>query len=79
MLTQVGIAPFDVYLDCKATLDILLGSPGSGAEARSPRGHMWSPFWAAFEGRDIQAHQTLAHATRNDIEAGRTTVWDKKG
>eukprot|EP00959_Pyramimonas_sp_CCMP1952_P071576 1494941-Pyramimonas_sp.AAC.1 len=39
---------------------------------------MWSPFWAAFEGCDIQAHKTLAHASRNDIEAGRATVWEKK-
>eukprot|EP00959_Pyramimonas_sp_CCMP1952_P258510 5403604-Pyramimonas_sp.AAC.1 len=39
---------------------------------------MWSPFWTAFEGCDIQAHKTLAQATSKDIEAGRTTVWEKK-
>eukprot|EP00959_Pyramimonas_sp_CCMP1952_P361043 7561429-Pyramimonas_sp.AAC.1 len=45
---------------------------------RGPRGAMWGPFWAAFEGCDILVHKALARATSKDVEAGRASAWEKK-
>ena len=39
---------------------------------------MWGPFWGAFTAADFEAHKTLAHATPADVEAGRTTQWERR-
>ena len=39
---------------------------------------MWSPFWSSFDAGDYSASKTLAHATAADVDAGKTTWWEKK-
>ena len=46
---------------------------------QNPRAHLWGRFFAAFQGENVSAHKTLAHATNADVEAERTTQWEKKG
>ena len=41
--------------------------------------HLWDRFYTAFEGEDVAAHKTLAHATMADVFGERTTLWEKKG
>ena len=78
MLTFLGIGPFELFLDCQSTLDILRKGPGAGVDASSSKGHLWGPFWGAFEASDLSAHKTLAHATAADVEAGKSTWWERK-
>eukprot|EP00959_Pyramimonas_sp_CCMP1952_P295740 6185632-Pyramimonas_sp.AAC.1 len=78
MLAYLGMGPSELSLDCQSTLDVLKRWPGAGVEPGAPRGHLWGPFWGAFEASDIQANKTLAQATSTDIDAGRSTWWGRK-
>ena len=39
---------------------------------------MWGLFWAAFGEADFEAHKTLGHATSADVDAGRSTHWERR-
>ena len=38
---------------------------------------MGSFFWASVEASDFTFHKTLGHVTKADVEAGRSTEWEK--
>ncbi len=38
---------------------------------------MWTRYFIAFSGEQIVHNKTLAHASAADVEAGRTTWWEK--
>ena len=44
MLTQLAMPPFEVFCDCKGTVQTLLQGPGSGTGPDCTRAHMWAPF-----------------------------------
>ena len=76
MLTQVAMAPFDVYADCAGTVGTVWKGEGGGTGSGNQRAHFWGQFWAAFQRSDINMHKTKAHCTRADIDAGVTTEWE---
>ena len=79
MLTQVAISPFDIYCDCKGTVQTLNKGRGAGAGPDNTRAHMWAPFWASFCSNDFQAFKTKAHCSMTDVYRGETTLWEKHG
>ena len=40
---------------------------------------MWAPFWASFSRDDFVAHKTKAHCSMTDVNAGVTSLWEKRG
>ena len=79
MLSVHAVPPFEVYVDCKGTLECLQSPRSFSTGASNPRAHLWTRYWAAFEGEEVVAHKTLAHATDADIEAGRSSYWQRRG
>eukprot|EP00972_Heterocapsa_arctica_P078833 11625738-Heterocapsa_arctica.AAC.1 len=80
MITAVVASPpFKLYIDCKGTLDCFHDPISHSSGVGNPRAHLWTRFWGAFKGEDVQAFKTKAHAIANDVETGKTTWWEKKG
>ena len=74
MLAVVAMPPFRCYIDCQGTLDCFKGGAAVGAAADNPRAHLWGRLFTAFEGEDVAAFKTKAHATMADVHAERTTL-----
>ena len=78
MTSQVASPPFRVYTDCQGTLDCFSGPISESIGPGNPRAHLWTRFWAAFKGEEVAACKTKAHASAGDVEAGRSTWWEKR-
>ena len=79
MLSQVAIAPFHLFIDCQGTVDCVQKGRSYATCASNPRAHLWGRYYAAFDADGVMCSKTLAHATATDVEAGRTTQWEKNG
>ena len=77
MLPYVACEPFTLRIDCQGTVDAACGPPAATTSASAPRGHMWGRVWASFD--KLEASKTKAHATVADVDAGRTTAWERLG
>eukprot|EP00973_Karenia_brevis_P014925 2037131-Karenia_brevis.AAC.1 len=79
MLAVIAMAPLQVYVDRKQTVDTACGGRRVATCAAHPRAHLWVRFFTAYGDEDVQVHKTLGHATAADVHAGRTTEWERKG
>ena len=76
MLPFVALEPFELFIDCKGTLDTISSPQSRSAGARGPRANLWSRVWSSFN--ELRAHKTKAHATLLDVERGLSTEWERK-
>ena len=74
----VATPPLRIYTDCLGTLKCLKNGRAYATEPNNPRAHLWCRFWGQFEGEDVLAFKTLAHAKRKDVEAELTTEWEMR-
>ena len=79
MLAVVARPPFCCHIDCQGTLDCLHGGAAVATAASNPRAHLWRSYFQTFQDGDITARKTKVHATAGDVEAGRTTWFEKRG
>ena len=79
MCTQLVMAPFMLYVDCKATVACASRNSSYSVGPGNERAHLWTKFWSAFEGENFEVHKTLAHASSEQVDAGLTTEWERKG
>ena len=79
MLSVIAFPPFQCYIDCQGTLDCFKGGAIVATAASNARAHLWGRFFSAFDGEEAEAHRTKAHATMADVEANRTTLFEKNG
>ena len=79
MAASVAMAPIVFFVDCKDTLACIHGGRPVATAAANPRAHLWQRYMTAFEDEDVRAVKTLAHASRADVQAGRTTEWERFG
>ena len=77
MCSLVATPPFRLHIDCAGTLACVQLGKAYAAGADNARAHLWTKFWAQFEGEEVSATKTLAHATDNDIEQGKSTHWER--
>ncbi len=77
MLTVVALEPFEVYIDCKGTLDAIDSPHSLSASSAAPRANLWARVWGSFDA--LTAHKTKAHATAEDVHRGISTDWERKG
>ena len=77
MLTQLVIAPLEVYGDCEGALGSMKDS-ARGCDPAGCRSHLWRCFWAQVESDELISHKTLSHAVAADVHAGRTTEWERR-
>ena len=68
----------NVSIECQGTVDTLQGGPGAGARPQDQRPHLWGRVWGHFTLGDLIAHKTLGHATSADVDAGRSTHWERE-
>ena len=69
-----------VYTDRADTVKTAGGAETAATKASSAREHLWTRFFAAFGGDpDVQVFKTKAHASAGDVEAGRSTAWERRG
>ncbi|CAK0788106.1 unnamed protein product [Prorocentrum cordatum] len=70
----------DFQTDCTGAVDCALRGAAWACRPGSPRAHMWNAFYASFDGsRSYTVTKVLAHATAADVEADRTTWWQRAG
>ena len=68
----------ELWFDCAGTISTARAGPEVGTAARHPGAHLWGHIFARFEGSlGGILHNTLGHATEKDIEAGRSTWWER--
>jgi hypothetical protein len=79
MLPVLAMTPIEVYVDRQQTVNMANGCPRAATSVASPRAHLWVRYFTAFEGENVRVLKTLAHATAGDVDAGRTTEWERKG
>eukprot|EP00959_Pyramimonas_sp_CCMP1952_P319168 6678246-Pyramimonas_sp.AAC.1 len=68
---------FQVWTDCEGALGCVWGRWPS-VSSGSPRAHLWSRVWRAFEDGPI-ARRTLGHASFNDIVEGCSAHFEMQG
>ena len=79
-LATCAIAPLRIYTDRADTVKTACGAEAAATKASCTRAHLWSRCFAAFGGdADVQVFKTLAHASLGDVEAGRSTHWERRG
>lgn len=78
MLSQVAEPPLRVYTDCQGTKGCFLEPKSASTGSGNPRAHLWTRFWAAFEGEQVEVFKTKGHATSTDVEMGRSTWWERE-
>ena len=76
MLPEVAEYPFEVWCDCAAPIACALDRH-SATSARTPQAHLWCRFFGTFDD-GVPVHKTKAHASEADVQAGRTTPWERK-
>ncbi|CAK0844578.1 unnamed protein product, partial [Prorocentrum cordatum] len=70
----------DFQTDCSGTVACALRGAAWACRPGSPRAHMWNAFYASFDSsRSYTDTKVLAHATAADVEADRTTWWQRAG
>ena len=70
----------DFQTDCAGTVDCAQRGAAWACRPGSPRAHMWNAFYASFDdSRSYTVTKVLAHATAADVEAERTTWWQRAG
>jgi hypothetical protein len=79
MCAVVATPPFRLHIDCAGTLACVQLGKAYAAGADNARAHLWTNFWAQFEGESVSATKTLAHASATDVEQGRSTHWERAG
>ncbi|CAK0889681.1 unnamed protein product [Prorocentrum cordatum] len=70
----------DFQTDCAGTVACAQRGAAWACRPGSARAHMWNAFYASFDGsRSYTVTKALAHATAADVEADRTTWWQRAG
>ncbi|CAK0790404.1 unnamed protein product, partial [Prorocentrum cordatum] len=70
----------DFQTDCVGTVACAQRGATWACRPGSPRAHMWNAFYASFDGsRSYTVTKVLAHASAADVEADRTTWWQRAG
>ena len=77
MASFLLLPPFEIYVDCAATVRCLQSPAEYSTGVSNDRAHLWAPFWANFTAEDFKAHKTKAHATAADVERGASTHWER--
>ena len=77
MNTLVAELPFQLFIDCQGTVDCIANVRAYAAAVDNPRAHLWTRFFACFDGGEVTAHKTLAHASLVDVDNGRSTHWER--
>jgi len=68
----------EVYTDCKGTLQTAVSGPRVATAARCARAHFWGPIFCRWEeGFEGVLRWTKGHATPSDVDAGRSTHWER--
>ncbi|CAK0861684.1 unnamed protein product [Prorocentrum cordatum] len=77
MLTSCAFGPVEVYADCASTLQCL-HDPVFSVSAQCSNAHLWQRMWHIFHDPGmLSAFKTKAHCTQTDVEACRTTAWER--
>ena len=77
MAINLAEPPLHFYADCAGTI----GTFEAGRKAlddTNARAHLWGPFFANFEGEQVEMTKTRAHTTEKQVAEGVTTAWERR-